>query len=114
MASDTTDDSLVMRDGDHRYELFDGETLVGTSVYRDAGERRVFTHTEIDSAYAGRGLASALVRFALDDVRSRGKRVVAVCPMVNAFLAKNPDYNDLVDHPAGVDGQGRWAGSSDD
>jgi predicted GNAT family acetyltransferase len=95
---------LEMRDADNRYELVDGGEVVGTSVYRDAGTRRVFTHTEIDRDYAGRGLASQLVKFALDDVRAQGRRVVAVCPMVRAFIDKNPDYEDLVDYPAGVDG----------
>ena len=105
-------DSMQMRDGAGRYELLDGGTVIGICAYRDAGVRRVFVHTEIDGAYAGRGLASTLVRFALDDVRAQGRRVVAVCPMVNAFLAKYPSYEELVDRPVGVDGQGRWAGQS--
>ncbi|MCZ4501078.1 MAG: N-acetyltransferase [Marmoricola sp.] len=105
------DANFSIRDGSGRYELVDDDTVVGASVYRDAGPRRVFIHTEIDADYAGRGLASALVKFALDDVRAQGRRVVAVCPMVAAYVKKHPEYNDLVDHPAGVDGQGRWAGS---
>jgi len=95
--------TMQVRDADGRYELTDNAEVIGASVYRDAGPRRIFTHTEIDAGYAGRGLASQLVQFALDDVRAQGRRVVALCPMVAAFIAKHPDYEDLVDRPAGVD-----------
>ena len=94
---------IEFRDAQARYELLDDGTVIGVSVYRDAGNRRVFTHTEIDGDYAGRGLASELVKFALDDVRAHGKRVVPRCPMVAAFIGKNPEYVDLVDEIHGVD-----------
>ncbi|WP_106213096.1 GNAT family N-acetyltransferase [Glaciihabitans tibetensis] len=94
---------MEFRDGNGKYELVDRGTVIGVSVYRDSGNRRLFTHTEIDSEYAGKGLASQLVKFALDDVRAKGKRVVAICPLVVSFIAKNPDYADLVDEIRGVD-----------
>ena len=93
---------IDIRDGHNRYELLDDDTVIGVSVYRDAGNRRVFTHTEVDADYAGQGLASKLVKFALDDVRAKGKRVVPVCPRVAAFIAKDPSYADLVDEIKGV------------
>jgi predicted GNAT family acetyltransferase len=97
------DDVIEFRDGDGKYELTENGDLIGVAVYRDSGERRVFTHTEIDADYAGRGLASALVKYALDDVRARGKSVVAVCPMVASFIGKFPEYDDLLDHPVSLD-----------
>lgn len=57
----------------------------------------VFTHTQTDPAFEGQGVASQLVRWALDDVRTRGLRVVPVCPFVQEFLRRHPDeYGDLV------------------
>lgn len=86
-----------------RYELIlDGVTR-GFTQYRDHGERRVFLHTEIENGFEGRGLASELVRFALDDVRRQGKRIVSRCPMVSAYLAKHHDWDDIVDTPGGVE-----------
>lgn len=86
-----------------RYELrIDGER-VGISTYRDSGVRRVFLHTEIDADYAGQGLATELVEWALTDVRNTGKRIVARCPVVAAYLEKHHDFDDIVDRPAGVD-----------
>ncbi len=53
-------------------------------------------HTETPVAARGRGIASRLVAGALDEVRRRGLKIVPRCPFVSAFLAKHPDYRDLV------------------
>lgn len=65
--------------------------------YRDRGRQRIFFHTEIDPAYAGRGLAGQLIRQALGDVRSSGRRIVPVCPFVAAHPSKHDTYDDLTD-----------------
>ncbi|MFH8755767.1 GNAT family N-acetyltransferase [Streptomyces atroolivaceus] len=84
-------------DARHRYEiLVDGEGA-GFTAYRDRDGQRVFFHTEIDDAFAGRGLASVLVREALSDVRSSGGRIVPVCPYVAKFLKKHEEFADLTD-----------------
>lgn len=83
----------------HHYELrIDGE-LVGHINYRDDGERRVILHTKVDDAFTGQGLATKLIIAALDDIRATGKRVVALCPMVSAYLIKHRDYDDIADPP---------------
>ena len=53
-------------------------------------------HTEIDPSVGGRGLGSALVRFALDDARARGLTVIPRCPFVAAFIVRHPEYEELV------------------
>jgi predicted GNAT family acetyltransferase len=74
----------------------DGE-VVGFAAYADRDEDRVFYHTEVQEAFGGRGLATILVTSALDDVRAQGKRIIAVCPLVSAFLKKHPAYADITD-----------------
>ena len=58
--------------------------------------RITFVHTEIDDAYAGQGLGGKLARAALDDVRARGLAVRPDCPFIKGWIAKHPDYADLV------------------
>lgn len=70
----------------------------GKTEYRMREGRHVFVHTEIDDAHSGAGLGAMLVRFALDDVRSQAGRIVPLCPFVNAFIRRHPEYDDLVDH----------------
>jgi uncharacterized protein len=80
-----------------QYEArIDGE-LAGFSQYHLTRSSIVFTHTEVDPAYEGHGVGSALARFALDDVRAKGERdVVPVCPFIHGWIDDHPDYADLV------------------
>ncbi|MGI5130815.1 GNAT family N-acetyltransferase [Pseudonocardia sp. CA-107938] len=93
--SSTSETTVADAPDRHRFEItVDGE-LAGFAEYRLRDDHITFVHTEIDDAFAGKGLAGVLVRAALDDVRGRGLRVVAVCPYVKAWIEKHPDYADL-------------------
>lgn len=82
-----------------RYELRDGDDVIGFAEYREHPDRMIFTHTVIDNAYEGRGLGSRLVRFVLEDAVARGKRIVPVCPFTAAYLRRHHDFDDHVDWP---------------
>lgn len=73
-------------------------TVAGRAEYVLREDRPVFTHTEVDQQHSGLGLASKLVRFALDDVRSKSGLLVPICPFVAAYIKRHPEYEDLVDH----------------
>ncbi len=80
----------------HRYEAHDGETLAGFASYILTGEMIVFSHTEVDPSYEGRGVGSSLARTGLDDARRRGLSVMPLCPFIHAWISKHPEYTDLV------------------
>lgn len=88
--------SVTHDDDRHRYEIrVDGE-LAGFADVRRDGDVLVVPHTEIDPAFGGRGLGSALVRGLLDDAKARGLRVDPVCPFVASYLDRHPqEYADL-------------------
>ena len=80
-----------------RFEIHVDGRLAGFTQYRMSDPSLiVFTHTEIDEAYEGRGLGSTLIRAALDAARSRGLAVRPDCPFVRAYVARHPEYLDLV------------------
>src|SRR5664279_4118799 len=89
----------------HRFEIHVSGDLAGFTVYRAQGDRYAFTHTEIDPRFSGGGLASILVRGALDEMRRRGIAVLPYCPFVRQYISRHPEYLDLV--PAGATGQCR-------
>lgn len=79
-----------------RFEVHvDGE-LAGFAEYKLKTGQISFTHTEVDDRFSGQGLASKLVRAALDEVRGRELAVLPFCPYVRGWIAKHPDYVDLV------------------
>jgi len=92
------DAELSVRDAPERqrYEIWVGDALAGFTVYRPERNRFAFTHTEIDPAFGGRGLASVLIRGALDGMRARGIAVLPYCPLVRRFIYRHAEYLDLV------------------
>jgi len=84
-----------------RYRASVGGVVIGSVEFLLTPELVVFTHTEIDPAFAGQGVGSVLVRWALDDARARGYLVVPSCPLVRRFIDRHPDeYADLVRGPS--------------
>jgi predicted GNAT family acetyltransferase len=79
-----------------RYEIRDGDRLLGVAAYERRGDQVRFTHTEVDPQAGESGLGSKLVRAALDDVRAQGGTVVPLCSFVRGWIEKHPDYADLV------------------
>jgi predicted GNAT family acetyltransferase len=79
-----------------RYELVDGDRVVGEIRYRREPGAVVLVHTEVDPGYEGRGLAGELVEGAFRDLRDRGLRVVPLCPYIRAWLRRHPEEADLV------------------
>jgi predicted GNAT family acetyltransferase len=78
-----------------RYEVIRDGAVLGFAAYQKANELIVFTHTEVDPSLEGQGVGGALVRGALDHVRTLGLRVLPICPFVQAWMASHPDYIDL-------------------
>jgi uncharacterized protein len=84
-------------DASGRYTATVDGKVAALVEFMPAARLVVFTHTETSPEFEGQGVASQLVRWALDDVRARGLLVVPVCPFVKAFLARHADeYRDLV------------------
>ena len=83
-----------------RWELLVDGTLAVFAAYRDTavsraghdGNRRTFTHTETQEGFDGQGLASELVKAALDDAKARGLEINPVCPFVRGYLDRHPEY----------------------
>ncbi|WP_051951055.1 GNAT family N-acetyltransferase [Actinacidiphila yeochonensis] len=84
----------------HRYEARSDGGLAGFASYLRTPELDVFVHTEVEDAYAGRGVGSALARTALDEARASGRLVLAVCPFIDAWITRHPEYEDLRYEPA--------------
>jgi predicted GNAT family acetyltransferase len=98
MTTDTTGAETTVSAADGKYTIaVEGQT-VGLAAVADRDSKRVFYHTEVDEQFGGRGLANILVGEALAATRADGKRVVAVCPMVAAFIKKHPEFADIT-HP---------------
>ena len=78
-----------------RFEL-DVEGDVAFANYRLTPQAVIITHTETPRALRGRGIASELVKGALDLIRADGHKVIAGCGFVVDYLRKHPEDADVV------------------
>lgn len=94
---------MLRNDERRRYEIWVGDDLAGFSAYRepdgDASKRTIFTHTEIDPTFGGRGLGSLLARDAVDDAVRRERQIVPVCPFIRKLLRTTSGYQEYVRWP---------------
>lgn len=86
--------------GQSCFQIVVDGAVAGFSRYVRKAGRVIFVHTEIDPAFEGRGLGSTLAREALDNVGARGLTVVPLCPFIEGFIERHPEYRDLVDAEA--------------
>jgi predicted GNAT family acetyltransferase len=95
-ADDGVDGQVRDNSEESRYEiLVDGE-VAGVSEYARTPGRIDFLHTEVEDRFGGHGLASRLIKAALDEARAAGEAVLPYCPFVRSFIAKHAEYRDLV------------------
>jgi hypothetical protein len=106
MTASTKDGRSLELTNDEKHHRYLGSVegrVAAFAAYIPRGEVVVFTHTETDPSFEGQGVASQLVRWALDDVRARGLRVQPQCPFVQAYIAGHRDeYGDLVGSSPGT------------
>ncbi|MFQ3452704.1 GNAT family N-acetyltransferase [Bradyrhizobium sp. UFLA01-814] len=78
----------------NRFEL-DTEGGLAFANYRRTPAAVIITHTETPRALRGRGIASQLVKGALELIRADGRKVIAGCGFMVDYLDKHPEYADL-------------------
>lgn len=80
---------------EQEFEL-DVEGHRAIAAYQREGGTITFTHTLVPKAIEGRGVASKLIRAALDASRDEGLKVIAQCPFVAAYIERHPEYRGLL------------------
>jgi len=92
MSEPTVTDNVAAR----RFEAHVEGQLAGFAEYQVTDELVVFTHTEVEPAFEGQGVGSAIARFALDQLRADGTRkALPVCPFIKGWIERHPDYLEI-------------------
>jgi predicted GNAT family acetyltransferase len=88
---------VKLRDNEERerFEL-DVDGTIAFVVYRKSPGAITLVHTEVPPELGGRGVGSRLARATLDAVRAQGRVLSVECEFIRSFMAKHPEYNDLL------------------
>jgi uncharacterized protein len=94
----TTAPQFAIRDNPdkHRFEIDLGDGSFAIADYNLLHDRIVFTHTEVPPAHAGQGLGTKLIQFALASARTRGLKVIPICPFFAAYIKAHAEEQDLL------------------
>lgn len=91
----STVQQVIQNEAAHRFEVdLDGETAFAEYVLNDGA--MVLPHTVVPDAFAGKGVAGELAKAALAYAREHGLKVKPSCPFMAAYIAKHPEWHDLV------------------
>jgi predicted GNAT family acetyltransferase len=64
--------------------------------YRREGGAVDLIHTEVPAIYQGQGLGGKLATAALEWARANGLKVIPSCSYIRSYVAKHPEFADLL------------------
>lgn len=91
------EDKLINNRSMSRYELPISEDAAAVAYYSIEDGRVVLRHTEVPFEFSGQGYGTRLARAVFDRLRAEGARVIATCPFMALFAARNPEYAAMLD-----------------
>lgn len=56
----------------------------------------ILDHTGVPEALRGKGVGQALAKFAVDDARQGGWKIIPLCPFFKAQVARHPEWQDVI------------------
>jgi uncharacterized protein len=87
--------NVVNNEAEQQYEtIVDG--VLAVAQYTRRGDEITFPHTEVPMVLRNRGVGTALVQAALEDVRAHGLKVMSTCWFVSAYIRRHPEYQSLL------------------
>lgn len=86
----------IVNDKQVQQYYLDVEGLRSFIEYEQRGDAIYLTHTEVPEEQEGKGIASAMVEKALQDIEKQGLKLVPYCSYVRVFLKRHPEWNRLL------------------
>ncbi|WP_433295142.1 GNAT family N-acetyltransferase [Actinoplanes sp. CA-030573] len=84
---------------DHRFELLADGEIAGLAMYRLRDGAIVITHSEVSPEFRGRGYGNELAARTLALIRSRGEKVITLCPFFARYVQDHREWDDIVVEP---------------
>ncbi|MFD2247886.1 GNAT family N-acetyltransferase [Pontibacter ruber] len=87
---------IIHDEADLRFYANTGEEQAElTYTYTEEGAMD-FDHTFVPESHRGQGIADKLVKTGLEHAREKNCKVIPSCPVVEAYVRRHPDYQDVL------------------
>lgn len=87
---------IVFESEQPRSAAYDKEKLIGVAEIEDTHGCWVITHTEVDPAYGGQGIARRLIEEIVAEARRAGKKIVPLCSYADKMMTGKEEYRDVL------------------
>jgi len=88
---------LIKNGKDNQFEMVvDGHTAI--IVYKEYPGKIALIHTEVPPVLEGKGVATAIIKKALNFIEHNNLKLIPLCPVVVAYVKRHPEWNRIVDH----------------
>jgi len=64
--------------------------------YKIMGGKIFLTHTEVPKELEGKGIGSAIVKLALENIKARELKLVPLCPFVAAYIKRHMEWSRIL------------------
>ena len=88
--------NIVWEAGARRSAAYDGEKRIGVAEIEEEDGRWVITHTEVDPAYGGQGIARRLIEEVIAAARRDGAKIVPLCSYAAKMMRRTDEYADVL------------------
>ena len=69
----------------------------GLMTFVFAGDDNIIIdHTEVDTAYNGKGFGKILVKKAVEFAREKNLKIIPLCPFAKSVIDKTPEFQDVL------------------
>lgn len=92
---------LIDNTGKKQFEL-DTNGQLSRIEYILMGKKIIFTHTEVPRELEGKGIGAKLVKLALENIESRGLKLIPLCPFTASYIKRHPEWERVLDMNSNV------------
>ena len=80
-----------------RYCIYVEDLYAGEMTYTWAGDTKfIIDHTDIEEMFTGKGLGKLLVLRAVDFARTKGLKIIPLCPFAKKVFDTDGSLNDII------------------
>ncbi|MCH4071952.1 GNAT family N-acetyltransferase [Pseudoramibacter sp.] len=87
--------TIEFRPEEMRAVALDQGKVIGECTVTASGRIWLLTHTEVDKAYGGQGIAGQLVDSVVEAARQQGIKIHPLCDYAQKRFTRHRDYDDV-------------------
>lgn len=76
---------------------FEVEGRTARIEYILMGKKILLTHTEVPEELEGKGIGGKIVKLALENIESRGLKLIPLCPFIASYIKRHREWNRVLD-----------------